>query len=395
MKNFCLPKTSYTDATSTVMAQPKTPSRRAFTLIEMLVVIAIIGILASMLLPSLARAKQKALRIKCMNNLNQIGKAMFMFGQDNDDWFPWNDWCPPFSIKAEHFAQNYKEDPGSIFACRGLKRELVTPKILLSPCDPTRAAAHEIVADQWKTYNAREGRPIPNKAISYVIIKGGDLLRPTTVLATTRNLSTDDLATATWVGADQADEQGKLHPNTMANLFESQGQMVLADGSTHLAKDSDLQANGMIVKPHLESNGGKYLGPGITQVIHGNSGQLLADLALNSLGGKLQRAKEEKKLVYLLFTGSDWNVPSMSLEQKVFQSQRWKDATSNMLTHICDFPITKQLSEEVKRENKRLAQSYNVSGYPTAIILNGEGKELRRSVGFTGSANGYISWALD
>ena len=377
------------------MAQPKTPSRRAFTLIEMLVVIAIIGILASMLLPSLAKAKQKALRIKCMNNLNQIGKAMFMFGQDNDDWFPWNDWCPPFSVKAEHFAQNYKEDPGSIFACRGLKRELVTPKILLSPCDPTRAAAHEIVADQWKTYSARKGRPIPCEAISYVIIKGGDLLRPTTVLATTRNLSTDDLATATWVGADQADAQGKLHPNTMANLFESQGQMVLADGSTHLAKDSDLQANGMIVKPHLESNGGKYLGPGITQVIHGNNGQLLAKLAFDSLGGKLRRAKEEKKLVHLLFTGSDRNVPSMSLNQKVFQKTRWKDTTGNMLTHIADFPITKRLSDEVKRENKRLAQSYNVSGYPTAIILNGEGKELRRSVGFTGSANGYISWALD
>jgi len=376
------------------MAPSKTSSRRAFTLIEMLVVIAIIGILASMLLPSLARAKQKALRIKCMNNLSQIGKAMFMFGQDNDDWFPWNDWCPPFSVKAEHFAQNYKEDPGSIFACRGLKRELVTPKILWSPCDPTREANHQIVANQWKTYSAREGRPIPNGAISYVIIKGGDLLRPTTVLATTRNLSTDDLATANWVGADQADDQGKHHPNTMANLLGSQGQMVMADGSTHLAKDSDLQANGMIVKPHLESYGGKYLGPGITQVIHGNNGQLLTQMALNSLGGKLQQAKEEKKLVYLLFTGSDWCPPCISLEQKVFQGQRWKDATSNMLTHICDFPITKQLSDEKKRENKRLAQTYNVSDYPTAIILNGEGKELRRSVGFNGSAAGYISWAL-
>jgi type II secretory pathway pseudopilin PulG len=360
----------------------------------MLVVIAIIGILASMLLPSLAKAKQKALRIKCMNNLSQVGKAMFMFGQDNDDWFPWNNWCPPFSIKAEHFAQNYKEDPGTIFACRGLKRELVTPKILWSPCDPTRAAAHEVVADQWKTYSARQGRPIPNEAISYVIIKGGDLLRPTTVLATTRNLSTDDLTTANWLGADQADNQGKLHPNTMANLFESQGQMVLADGSTHLAKDSDLQANGMIVKPHIESSGGKYLGPGITQVIHGNNGQLLTQLAHNSLGGKLQRAKKEKKLVYLLFTGSDWNVPSMNLEQKVFQSQRWKDANSNMLTHIADFPITKQLSEEEKRENKRLAQSYNVAAYPTAIILNGDGKILRRNEGFTGTVNSYINWAV-
>jgi prepilin-type N-terminal cleavage/methylation domain-containing protein len=376
------------------MLPPKTSSRRAFTLIEMLVVIAIIGILASLLLPALAKAKQKAHRIKCMSNLKQVGTAMIMFGQDNDDWFPWNDWCPPFSIKAEHFARNYTEDPGTIFACRGLKRELVTPKILLSPCDPTRAAAHEIVADQWKTYSAREGRPIPNEAISYVIIKGGDLLRPTTVLATTRNLSTDDLATANWVGADQADDQGKLHPNTMANLLESQGQMVLADGSTHLAKDSDLQSNGMIVKPHLESNGGKYLGPGITQVIHGNNGQLLTRLARNSLGGKIQRAKEEKKLVYLLFTGSDSDVSCINLDQKVLQSQRWKAATSNMLTHICDFPIAKQLSGEVKRENKRLAQSYNITTWPTQLILNGDGEILRRSEGFIGTASGYINWAV-
>ena len=97
--------------------------RGIFTLIELLIVVAIIAILAALLLPALGKARETALGIKCVGNMKQIGQYMAMYVNDNSDYFPLGDnhggvtWYQLIAAKStEELALN---DSSSLYLGKG------------------------------------------------------------------------------------------------------------------------------------------------------------------------------------------------------------------------------------------------------------------------------------
>lgn len=104
-----------------------------------------------------------------------------------------------------------------------------------------------------------------------------------------------------------------------------------------------------------------------------------ADLPwLTDLPKAQAKAKAEKKLVLLNFTGSDWCIWCIKLHKEVFSTKQFAAyATTNLVLVEVDFPEEKSQSAALKKANKALLEKYDPEGiFPTLVVLDGDGKKL-------------------
>ncbi len=108
----------------------------------------------------------------------------------------------------------------------------------------------------------------------------------------------------------------------------------------------------------------------------------------------LAEAAKENKMVLLDFTGSDWCGWCIKLQKDTFSKPEFKKFAQESLVLVeLDFPRGKTQSDELKKQNEELAEKFGVQGFPTLVLLDPQGKEATRNVGYLqGGPEVFIQW---
>jgi protein disulfide-isomerase len=113
----------------------------------------------------------------------------------------------------------------------------------------------------------------------------------------------------------------------------------------------------------------------------------------NDLPGALQQARSENKLVLVDFTGSDWCGWCIKFDHDVLSTEKFAAYAGQRLELVkLDFPHHTPQPDDLRRANAALASQFAVNGYPTYVLLDANGRELGRQVGYReGGPQAFIS----
>ncbi len=104
------------------------------------------------------------------------------------------------------------------------------------------------------------------------------------------------------------------------------------------------------------------------------------------------KAKAENKHILIDFSGSDWCGWCIKLDKEVFSQAAFKDyAKDNLILVLADFPRdTSKQSDAVQMQNKQLASTFGVRGFPTVYVLDSEGKAMAKTGYQEGGPEAYV-----
>jgi len=125
-----------------------------------------------------------------------------------------------------------------------------------------------------------------------------------------------------------------------------------------------------------------------------NNGQSSSAGNLNwndNLEKAVEQAKKENKAVLVNFTGSDWCIWCKRLSAEVFQQKEFEEyAKKSLVLVMLDFPKDIEQTQETKEYNNKLAQKYGIQGFPTILLIDGQGKLVAQTGYQPGGAVKYV-----